>query len=117
MPHGNGRSGLDQWSRDLGKRISRELGQVIAQSVQRILARSIDARDLARKLGKGGLANGRRATGKGACTEPDCSNPVLAKGLCRSHYYRERYRALKAGTLAPRRRKGRGRRAETAAAT
>jgi hypothetical protein len=118
MPRRHSRSsGLDQWAQDLGERISRELGQVIAQSVQRILQRSIDAKDLARKLGEGGAGNGRWTAGKGACTEPDCSNPVLAKGLCRSHYYRERYRALKSGTLAPRRRKGRGRRAETAAVT
>jgi hypothetical protein len=110
-------SGLDQWAQDLGTRIGRELGQIIAQSVQRILERSIDFKDLARRLGKGEVGNGWRATGKGACTEPGCPNPVLAKGLCRSHYYRERYRALKSGTLAPRRRKGRGRRAETAAAT
>jgi len=33
---------------------------------------------------------------------------VLAKGLCRSHYYRARYRAQKAGTLVPRGRKRRG---------
>ena len=37
-----------------------------------------------------------------------CGNPVLAKGLCRSHYYRARYRAQKAGTLRVRGRKGRG---------
>jgi hypothetical protein len=33
-----------------------------------------------------------------------CGRPVLAKGLCRSHYYRARYRAQKAGTLQPKRR-------------
>ena len=33
---------------------------------------------------------------------------MLAKGLCRSHYYRARYKAQKAGTLQPRKR---GRRA------
>jgi hypothetical protein len=108
MPRGRGRSsGLDQWAQNLGRQISRELGQVIAQSVQRIVEKSIDAGDLARKLGADGAPRGRRAGGKNACSQAGCANPVLARGLCRSHYYKERYQALKAGTLAPRRRKAR----------
>jgi hypothetical protein len=94
----------------LGEQIGAELGHVIAQSVQRTLESSIDVDALARRLGAG---NGRRArlAGRAVCTEPDCGRPVLAKGLCRSHYYRARYRAQKAGTLVPRGRKRRGRRA------
>src|SRR2546428_527160 len=63
-----------------------------------------------------GRAHGSGPRGRGAsvaravCSEPGCGKPVLAKGLCRSHYYRARYRAQKAGTLVPRGRKRRGRR-------
>jgi hypothetical protein len=38
---------------------------------------------------------------------------VLAKGLCRSHYYRARYKAQKAGTLQPRKRGRRASRKKT----
>ena len=106
MPRRRGRSsGLDQWARDLGRQIGRELSLVIAQNVQRLLQKSIDRGDLLRRLSGGAP----RGPGKGACSETGCGNPVLARSLCRSHYYKERYRALKAGTLAPRRRKGRAR--------
>ncbi len=107
MPRGRS-PGLDRWAQDLGRRISRELAQVIAQSVQRILEKSIDQGELQRKLG----GNGRRAADPRSCSGPGCENPVLARGLCRSHYYKERYQSLKAGTLSPRRRKPRGRRLE-----
>lgn len=118
MPRGRGRSsGLDQWARKLGRQISKELSLVIAQSVQRIVEKSFDADDLARKLGAGGADKRWRAGSKGACSEPGCVNPVLARHLCRSHYYKERYQALKAGTLLPRRRKGHARRADEAEAT
>ena len=97
MPRGRVRSsGMGEWLQGLGEQIGAELGRVIAQSVQRTLSSSIDVKDLARQL-KGG----RRAA-KGVCSEPGCGNPVLAKGLCRSHYYRARYRAQKAGTLVTR---------------
>ena len=89
-------SGMAEWVQGLGEQIGAELGRAIAQSVQRTLSSSIDVKDLARQL-KGG-----RRSAKGICTEPGCGNPVLAKGLCRSHYYRARYRAQKAGTLVPR---------------
>ena len=118
MPRGRGRSsGLDQWAQNLGRQISRELSRVIAQSVQRIVERSVDADALLRRLGAGGATRGKRAAGKGACSENGCGNPVLARGLCRSHYYKERYQSLKDGRLAPRRRKGRARRAEEAPAS
>ena len=104
MPSGRGRSsGLEPWAQELSRRISRELSLVIAQSVQRIVEKSIDKGELARRLGH---AAGRRAAGKADCSEPGCGNPVLARRLCRSHYYKERYQSLKAGTLTPRRRKG-----------
>ncbi|TMA21024.1 MAG: hypothetical protein E6J88_16350 [Deltaproteobacteria bacterium] len=102
MPRGRGRSsGMGEWVQGLGEQIGTELGRIIAQSVQRTLSTTIDVKDLARQLKSGG--RGRRAAGaKGVCSEPGCGNPVLAKGLCRSHYYRARYRAQKAGTLVTR---------------
>ncbi|HET9751784.1 MAG TPA: hypothetical protein VFP52_02435 [Myxococcales bacterium] len=98
---------MSQWVHSLGEQIGVELGQVIARSVQRTLEASIDVDALARRLGANG---GRAAAGRAICHEPGCGKPVLAKGLCRSHYYRARYRAQKAGTLLPRGRKRRGRR-------
>ena len=116
MPRGRGRPiGMGQRVQNLGEQIGTELGQIIAQSVQRALEGAIDVREIARKLGAGVVGNssgrrGRRPLSgeKAICKEPGCGGPVLAKGLCRSHYYRERYRAQKAGTLVPR---GRGRKA------
>jgi hypothetical protein len=117
MARGRGRPGMGEWVQSLGKQIGNELGQVIAQSVQRTLESSIDVSDLARRLGAGMGRRGRRpANARALCGEPGCGKPVLAKGLCRSHYYRARYRAQKAGTLVPRGRKRRGRRAEASAA-
>jgi hypothetical protein len=113
MARGRGRpSGLSQWVHNLGEHIGVELGQVIARSVQRTLEASIDVGALARRLGANG---GRAATGR-LCQEPGCGKPVLAKGMCRSHYYRARYRAQKAGTLSPRSRKRRTRRGAQAEA-
>jgi len=119
MPRGRGRPGMGEWVQSLGEQIGTQLGQIIAQSVQRTLESSIDVTDLARRLGAGlGGRRGRRPSGARAiCSEAGCGKPVLAKGLCRSHYYRARYRAQKAGTLVPRGRKRRGRRnAESAGA-
>lgn len=117
MARGRGRpKGAGQWVRSLGEEIGAQLGQVIAESVQRSLMESIDVNALAEKLGAGSLGRrGRRpATGARAiCGEPGCGKPVLAKGLCRSHYYRARYRAQKEGTLLPARR---GRRVRKGAA-
>src|SRR6266446_3859024 len=98
---------MGQWVLSLGEQIGTQLGQIIAQSVQRTLETSIDVSDLARRLGAGlGGRRGRRLSGaRAVCSEAGCGKPVLAKGLCRSHYYRARYRAQKAGTLVPRGRK------------
>lgn len=114
MARGRGRpSGLSQWVHSLGEQIGAELGQVIARTVQRTLETSIDVGTLAKRLGANG---GRGPAGRAICHEPGCGKPVLAKGLCRSHYYRARYRAQKAGTLSPRSRKRRARRGAPAEA-
>ena len=111
MARARGRPGMGQWVQSLGEQIGTQLGQIIAQSVQRTLESSIDVGDLARRLGAGLGRRGRAASGaRAVCSEAGCGKPVLAKGLCRSHYYRARYRAQKAGTLVPRGRKRRGRR-------
>jgi hypothetical protein len=102
---------MGEWVKNLGEQIGSQLGEVIAQSVQRTLETSIDVSDLARRLGAG-LGGGRRgrrpSAARAGCHEAGGGEPVLAKGLCRSHYYRARYRAQKAGTLVPRGRKRRG---------
>jgi hypothetical protein len=110
---------MGAWVQGVGEQLGAQLGQIIAESLQRSLESSINVADIARRLGAGtGGGRGRRARGgdRATCSEPGCGRPVLAKGLCRSHYYRARYRAQKAGTLQPRRRgrkaggRGRGRR-------
>jgi hypothetical protein len=109
------RAGSDQqvgeWVKSFGEQLGAELGRVIADSLERTLRSSIDLNEMARRLG--GSTSGRRgrsASGqKALCSEPGCPNAVLAKGLCRSHYYRARYRAQKAGTLG--KGAGRGRKA------
>jgi hypothetical protein len=118
MARVRGRPPMGEWVQSLGEQIGNQLGAVIAQSVQRALETSIDASDLVRRLGAG--IDGRRGRGasgaRAICGEAGCGKPVLAKGLCRSHYYRARYRAQKAGTLVPRGRKKRGRRGESSSA-
>lgn len=115
MARARGRpSPVGKWVQTLGEQLGAELGLIIAENVQRTLESRIDVGEIARRLGAGrGLPKGASKRGRGraygsaaSCAEPDCGDPVLAKGLCRSHYYRARYRAQKAGTLEPR---GRGR--------
>jgi hypothetical protein len=110
MARGRGRrnQGMGAWVQNLGEQIGSQLGQIIAESVQRSLQSTIDVGDIARQLGVGGRGRGRRGGARAVCSVAGCGRPVLAKGLCRSHYYRARYRAQKAGTLQPKRR---GRRA------
>lgn len=119
MPRGRERnSGMGGWVEELGEQIGTQLGRMIADSVRRTLENSIDVGDLARRLGAGnGVGRrGRRGGAKALCSVAGCGNPVLAKGLCRSHYYRARYRAQKAGAGARgKRRRGR-RSAESASA-
>ncbi len=112
---------MGHWVQSLGEQIGTQLGQIIAESVHHTLAGAIDVRDIARRLGAEALdgRRGRKASGgaRSVCKEPGCGNPVLAKGLCRSHYYRARYRAQKAGSLVPRGRGRRRRSGQTASAT
>ena|SRR5437660_1159053 len=90
--------GVSEWVRSFGEQLGTELGRVIAGSLQRTLASHVNLGDIAKRLGGGGGRRGRRAAGeKSTCSEPGCNNPVLAKGLCRSHYYRARYRSQKGG--------------------
>ncbi len=93
-------SGMGDWVRHLGEQIGNELGRVIAENVQRHLDSAIDVGAMAKRLTGGGGKRGRRSSGggdKSSCGEPGCNNPVLAKGLCRSHYYRARYQTQKGG--------------------
>ncbi len=103
------RQGMGAWVQSLGEQIGSQLGQIIGESVRRSVESTINVSDLARQLGAGGGRGRRRRAGQRAvCSVAGCGRPVLAKGLCRSHYYRARYRAQKAGTLQPRRRGKRG---------
>jgi hypothetical protein len=103
-------SGMGEWVQALGEQLGVELGHIIAENVQRTLEDSIDVNEIARRLGAGvtsAAAKGRRGrrggADKAACSEPGCGKPVLAKGLCRSHYYRARYQAQKGGAVRGRR--------------
>src|SRR3989441_13065699 len=106
MARGRGRrnQGMGVWVQDLGEQIGSQLGAIIAESVQRSLQSTINVGDIARQLGAGGRGRGRRAGQRAVCSVAGCGRAVLAKGLCRSHYYRARYKAQKAGTLKPKRR-------------
>jgi len=110
MARGRGRrnQGMGAWVQDLGEQIGSQLGGIIAESVQRSLQSTINVGDIARQLGAGGRGRGRRAGQRAVCSVAGCGRAVLAKGLCRSHYYRARYKAQKAGTLQPRKRGRRG---------
>ena len=112
----SGNRGMGEWVKTFGEQLGVELGRVIADSLQRTLLASIDIPDIARRLGGGASAGkrGRRASAgqRSACAEAGCPNPVLAKGLCRSHYYRQRYRSQKGGAPAA----ARGKRAAKATA-
>jgi hypothetical protein len=98
-------SGMGEWVQALGEQLGVELGHIIAENVQRTLEDSIDVNEIARRLSAGVTAaatkgrRGRRGPDKSACSEPGCGKPVLAKGLCRSHYYRARYQAQKVGAV------------------
>src|SRR5438874_2741107 len=98
--------GLGAWIQSMGEQIGGQLGQIISEAVQRTVQSSVNVAELTRRS-VGTVKNGRRSRrgGQSSCSEPGCGNPVLAKGLCRSHYYRARYGAQKAGTPKPNRRK------------
>jgi hypothetical protein len=85
---------LRQWMQNLGEQIGTELGQIIAESLSRTLASEVDLEALSLRLS---LGRRGRAKGQASCAEAGCGRPVLAKGMCRSHYYRARYRSQKNG--------------------
>jgi hypothetical protein len=94
MPRGRGKaSAVGQWVETLGHQIGTQLGHIIAESVERTLKSAIDVGQLARKLGANSGRGRKALAGAKICKEAGCGNPVLAKGLCRSHYYRARYRS------------------------
>ena len=99
-------SELRQWMESLGDEIGSQLGRIIARSLLRTLEAEVDLRQIASRLAAG--RRGRVRVQAAPCTEPECGKPVLAKGLCRSHYYRARYRLQK----SPGRRARKGRRPE-----
>ena len=112
MARGRGRRDqrMGAWVQNLGEQIGGQLGQIIAETVQRSLQSSIDVQDITRRLGAGaGRGRRGRMREKSICSEPGCGRPVLAKGLCRSHYYRARYRAQKTSTLQRKQRSSRSR--------
>jgi hypothetical protein len=109
------------WVQALGETIGEQLGRVIAESLQRTLESSIDVGGIAARLGAV-AGSGKKRKGKagaapaaGTCTEPGCGKVVLAKGLCRSHYYKARYKAQRDGSLKPKKRGGGGKKKATAA--
>jgi hypothetical protein len=105
--------GLKQWMQSLGDEIGAQLGHIIADSLRRTLESEVDLQELLSRLqtARRGRSRGQTA----ACSEAECGKPVLAKGLCRSHYYRARYRQQK--SPARRARKARGRSESDSAAT
>ena len=89
---------IDRWVETLGQQIGVQLGKAIAAHLQRTLESSVDLGAVTRRMGNGAGWPGRRpSSDRSTCAEPGCSDPVLAKGLCRSHYYRARYQSRKAG--------------------
>ena len=85
------------WIESLGHSIGVQLGRAIAKHLQATLADSIDLGVVAKQLA--GASGGRRGQKFDAettdCSSPGCANPVLARSLCRSHYYKARYRSKK----------------------
>jgi len=112
-------SSTGEWMQKLGEQLGVELGEIIAASVQRTIASRIDMHEMARRLGAGSNghklirgSSGKALRGRPAasllasrpgCADPGCEDPVLAKGLCRSHYYRARYESQKSAKPPARR--------------
>ena len=84
----------EAWVKAYGEKLGTQLGLEIAASLKRTLEAKLDLNALAKR--------GRKAGG-GGCSEAGCPNPVLAKGLCRSHYYKARYKAQKTAEKSSRR--------------
>ena len=85
------------WIESLGHSIGVQLGRAIAKHLQATLADSIDLSAVAKQFAA--ASGGRRGQKLEAlatdCSSPGCANPVLARSLCRSHYYKARYRSKK----------------------
>ncbi len=85
------------WIESLGHSIGVQLGRAIAKHLQATLADSVDLGAVAKQFA--GASGGRRGQKLDAeatdCSSPGCANPVLARSLCRSHYYKARYRSKK----------------------
>lgn len=92
---GGGGGESDAWVKAYGEKLGVQLGIEIAASLKRTLEAKLDLGALVRRAG------GRK--GAGGCSEGGCPNPTLAKGLCRSHYYKARYKAQKGGEKPSRR--------------
>lgn len=117
MARGRGETSIDRWVETLGQQIGVQLGKVIAEHLQRTLEGSVDLGAVARRMGGGAGRRGRRPSpDTNSCNQPGCGDPALAKGLCRSHYYRARYQSQKSqnGGEGRARRGGGGRRARRA---
>ena len=85
----------EAWVKAYGEKLGAQLGLEIAASLKRTLEAKLDLGALVKRAG------GRKVAG--GCSESGCPNPVLAKGLCRSHYYKARYKAQKGGEKPSRR--------------
>lgn len=109
MARGRGDTSIDRWVETLGQQIGVQLGRVIAEHLQRTLESEVDLGAVARRMADGAGRRGRRPSADPtSCSEPGCGGLVLAKGLCRSHYYRARYQSRKAPVRAARRVRRRG---------
>ena len=97
MARARSETSIDRWVETLGQQIGVQLGRVIAEHLQRTLESSVDLGAVARRMGSAPARRGRPSSDKTTCSEPGCGNLVLAKGLCRSHYYRARYQTRKGG--------------------
>ncbi len=115
MARGRSETSIDHWVETLGQQIGIHLGKVIAEHLQRTLEKSVDLGAVARGMSTRPARRGRPSSEQASCSEPGCGHLALAKGLCRSHYYRARYQSRKSGTrrAAPVRR---GRRSDKAGA-
>ena len=87
----------DAWVRAYGEKLGAQLGEEIAASIKRTIEAKLDFSGLASRGG------GRKSKGGGCTGEAGCPDPVLAKGLCRSHYYKARYKTQKGGAKPSRR--------------
>jgi hypothetical protein len=82
----------EAWVKAYGEKLGERLGRELVRTIERTLEERLDLGALLKRLAGG--RPGRKVRPAG-CSEPGCQNPVLARGLCRSHYYKARYKAQK----------------------